>query len=170
MKPSPIPAVVLALLCLFVPACNTHKAVQQEEAQRIVVGTPESEPVTLDREFVCQFHSRRRVEIRASQRWYLQTVRIQAGQQVKAGDVMLKVGQTNAPLATESDVTEVKAPFDGIIDSLPEQQGSSVERGTLLIILSDNNVMRGDFEVPNDLYLGYMADANDAGISKSNCG
>ena len=72
---------------------------------------------------------------------------------------MLRVGQNNAPLATESDVTEVKAPFDGIIDRLPEQEGSFVEMGTLLITLSDNNVMRGDFEVPKDLYLGYMADA-----------
>jgi membrane fusion protein (multidrug efflux system) len=33
--------------------------------------------------------------------------------------------------------------------------------GTLLITLSDNNVMRGDFEVAKDLYLGYLADANE---------
>ena len=170
MKRSPIPAVVLSLLWPFVPACNSHQAVHEEEAQKIVVGTLKSKPITLDREFVCQIHSRRRVEIRALQRWYLQTVQIQAGQQVKAGEVMLKVGQNNAPLATDSDVTEVKAPFDGIIDRLPEQQGSFVEMGTPLITLSDNNVMRGDFEVPNDLYVGYMADANDVSISKSNCG
>ena len=44
--------------------------------------------------------------------------------------------------------TEVKAPFDGIVDRLHEQQGSLVKEGDILTTLSDNSVMWVYFNVP----------------------
>ncbi|QJW95222.1 RND efflux system, membrane fusion protein [Frigoriglobus tundricola] len=51
----------------------------------------------------------------------------------------------------------VRAPFDGIIDRLYEQQGSLVQQGDTLTALSDNSVMWVYFNVPEARYLDYMA-------------
>ncbi len=61
------------------------------------------------------------------------------------------------------DFTAVKAPFDGIIDKLKEQQGSLVKEGDILTTLSDNSVMWVYFNVTEKRYLEYM---QDAGLSK----
>ena len=55
------------------------------------------------------------------------------------------------------DFTDVKAPFDGIIDRLHEQQGSLIKEGDILTTLSDNSVMWVYFNVPEKQYLEYMA-------------
>ena len=56
------------------------------------------------------------------------------------------------------DFAAVKAPFDGIIDRLKEQQGSLVKEGDILTTLSDNSVMWVYFNVPEKRYLEYMAE------------
>ena len=53
--------------------------------------------------------------------------------------------------------TTVKAPFDGIVDRLHEQQGSLIKEGDILTTLSDNSVMWVYFNVPEARYLEYMA-------------
>ena len=52
----------------------------------------------------------------------------------------------------------VKAPFDGIIDRLKEQQGSLVKEGDKLTELSDNSLMWVYFNVTEKRYLEYMAE------------
>ena len=54
--------------------------------------------------------------------------------------------------------TAVKAPFDGIVDRLKEQQGSLVKEGDILTTLSDNSVMWVYFNVTEKRYLEYMAE------------
>ncbi len=51
--------------------------------------------------------------------------------------------------------TEIRAPFDGIIDQLHLKQGSLVEEGELLTSLSDNNQMWVYFNVSEPEYLNY---------------
>ena len=53
--------------------------------------------------------------------------------------------------------TNVRAPFDGIVDRLHEQQGSLIKEGDILTTLSDNSVMWVYFNVPEARYLEYMA-------------
>ena len=57
----------------------------------------------------------------------------------------------------ELNFTNVKAPFDGIVDRLHEQQGSLIKEGDILTTLSDNSVMWVYFNVPEKQYLEYMA-------------
>ncbi len=65
----------------------------------------------------------------------------------------------NADLAkAELGFTEMRAPFDGIIDRLHEQKGSLVEEGDILTTLSDNSVMWVYFNVPEARYLEYKSD------------
>ncbi|HEY6879253.1 MAG TPA: efflux RND transporter periplasmic adaptor subunit [Polyangiales bacterium] len=57
----------------------------------------------------------------------------------------------------EVNFTELKAPFDGIIDRQHQQQGSLVNEGDVLSTLSDNEVMWVYFNVPEARYLEYKA-------------
>ena len=74
-------------------------------------------------------------------------------------EAKLAKAQAKAKLAeAELNFTNVKAPFDGIIDRLHEQQGSLIKEGDILTTLSDNSVMWVYFNVPEARYLEYMAD------------
>ncbi|MBT34131.1 MAG: efflux transporter periplasmic adaptor subunit [Thalassobius sp.] len=55
------------------------------------------------------------------------------------------------------DFTEIKAPFDGIIDRFHVRLGSLVDEGDLLTNLSDNSKMWVYFNVPEAEYLDYQA-------------
>ena len=75
--------------------------------------------------------------------------------------------QAKAKLAeAELNFTDVKAPFDGIVDRLHEQEGSLIKEGDILTTLSDNSVMWVYFNVPEAHYLEYMA-APEAAMRRS---
>jgi membrane fusion protein (multidrug efflux system) len=80
-------------------------------------------------------------------------------QQLALARAKLDKANANAQLAqAELDFTEIKAPFDGIIDRLLEMQGSLVEEGDMLTTMYDNSVMWVYFNVPEARYLEYMSD------------
>jgi len=64
--------------------------------------------------------------------------------------------------------TEIKAPFDGIVDHLHLKQGSLVEEGELLTSLSDNNQMFAYFNVSEPEYLDYKANTKGGVKGKVN--
>jgi len=51
--------------------------------------------------------------------------------------------------------TEIKAPFDGVIDRLPYKSGSLINEGTLLTTLSDTKNVFAYFNVSENEYLEY---------------
>lgn len=55
--------------------------------------------------------------------------------------------------------TEIRAPFDGIIDRFQVRLGSLVDEGDLLTTLSDNRKMWVYFNVPESEYLDYKTHA-----------
>lgn len=58
------------------------------------------------------------------------------------------------------DFTQVRAPFDGIMDHFHVRLGSLVDEGDLLTTLSDNHEVWVYFNVPEAEYLNYMAKNN----------
>lgn len=54
------------------------------------------------------------------------------------------------------DFTEIRAPFDGIIDRFHVRLGSLIDEGDLITELSDNTKMWVYFNVPESEYLEYM--------------
>jgi membrane fusion protein (multidrug efflux system) len=60
----------------------------------------------------------------------------------------------------ELNFTNVKAPFDGIVDRLELQLGSLIKEGEVLTTLSDNSVMWVYFNLPEARYLEYMSGPN----------
>jgi membrane fusion protein, multidrug efflux system len=57
---------------------------------------------------------------------------------------------------TRLDFTEIRAPFDGIIDRFHVRQGSLLNEGDLITTLADNSKMWVYFNVPEAEYLEYM--------------
>jgi membrane fusion protein (multidrug efflux system) len=91
VKTSPIPAVLLALISLSLPACNMHREEHHQEAPTIVPTYPQSQDVTLTQQYVCQIHSQRHIKVRALEMGYLEAITVKEGQRVKEGDVLFKV-------------------------------------------------------------------------------
>ncbi|MBY0491329.1 MAG: efflux RND transporter periplasmic adaptor subunit [Gemmatimonadaceae bacterium] len=60
--------------------------------------------------------------------------------------------------------TDIRAPFDGVLDRIPKKLGSLIEEGELLTTLSDNSRMFAYFNVAEPEYLDYQA--NRAGKGK----
>ena len=64
--------------------------------------------------------------------------------------------------------TEVRAPFDGIMDHFMVRQGSLVNEGDLLTTLSDNSKMWVYFNVPEAEYLNYKTHAQEENLNSVN--
>lgn len=206
MRISQIPAIVLVLISLSLPACNKSEDQRELEDHKIVVTSPKAKDVIVTERYVCQIHSRRHIKVRALQGGYLEPILVKEGQAVKKDQLMFKVipvlykakldaelaeakfaelelkntkklfeqkvvsiqevalyeaklarAQAKAKLAeAELKFTEVRAPFDGIIDRQEEQHGSLIKEGDVLTTLSDNSLMWVYFNVPEARYLEYM--------------
>ncbi len=94
---------------------------------------------------------------------YLNTKRLADSNVVSPNELSLakaKFDKANAELTlaqTHLQFTEVKAPFDGIMDHFQVRLGSLVDEGDLLTTLSDNSEMWVYFNVPEAEYLNYKA-------------
>jgi RND family efflux transporter MFP subunit len=66
--------------------------------------------------------------------------------------------QANATL--ELSYTQIRAPFNGIINRIPNRAGSLVETGTLLTTISNNTEVFAYFNLSEKDYLDYMATAS----------
>ena len=58
--------------------------------------------------------------------------------------------------------TEIRAPFEGIIDRIPLKLGSLIDEGELLTSLSDNSKMFAYFNVSEPEYLDYKTNSNSS--------
>ncbi|WP_420603237.1 efflux RND transporter periplasmic adaptor subunit [Flagellimonas sp.] len=61
---------------------------------------------------------------------------------------------------THLGFTNIKAPFDGIMDHLHVREGSLLDEGELLTTLSDNSKMWVYFNVPEAEYLDYITNGH----------
>ncbi|MEZ6138504.1 MAG: efflux RND transporter periplasmic adaptor subunit [Pirellulaceae bacterium] len=79
-------------------------------------------------------------------------------QELKLAKARLAKALATVKLArAEMNFADIKAPFDGIVDRLHEQEGSLIEEGAMLTTMSDNSVMWAYFNVPEARYLAYQA-------------
>ncbi len=67
---------------------------------------------------------------------------------------------------THLGFTEIRAPFDGIMDRFQVRQGSLLEDGDLITSLSDNSKMWVYFNVPEAEYLDYRSHTKEENLSR----
>jgi membrane fusion protein, multidrug efflux system len=77
MKTAQIPAIILALISLSLPACrDTHADQPDLEHRKIVVTSPKAKDVIITQQYVCQIHAQRHINVLALQDGYLQAIKI----------------------------------------------------------------------------------------------
>lgn len=102
---------------------------------------------------------------------YQNTKKLAAGHVVSQSELALskaKLDKANAELELAKvhlGFTDIKAPFDGIMDRLHVRRGSLVEDGELLTTLSDNSKMWVYFNVNEAEYLDYKSQADSGAAS-----
>jgi membrane fusion protein (multidrug efflux system) len=82
-----------------------------------------------------------------------------------------KLNKAKAELAlaqTHLQFTEIRAPFDGIMDHFQVRLGSLINEGDLLTTLSDNSEMWVYFNVPEAEYLNYKTNVTEENMLKVN--
>ncbi|MBF2709925.1 efflux RND transporter periplasmic adaptor subunit [Flavobacterium soyangense] len=62
--------------------------------------------------------------------------------------------------------TEIRAPFDGTIDRIPQKLGSLIDEGELLTSLSDNSQVFAYFNLSEPEYLEYQTNVKGRGDSR----
>lgn len=199
------------LLVLSFASCESKKEEKKEESTFLVTN-PIKKDTVIKKDYVCQIHSIRHIELRALEKGYLKHISIDEGQFVKKGqklfNVMPNVYQAdlqkakaeaevaeieykNTKLLADSNVvssnelamskaeldkakaevfltqthlgfTDIRAPFDGIIDHLEVREGSLLDEGEKLTTLSDNSKMWVYFNVPEAEYLDYITNTGKA--------
>ncbi|MHC5539556.1 efflux RND transporter periplasmic adaptor subunit [Singulisphaera rosea] len=87
---------------------------------------------------------------------------IHQGELLRAEIELAKVKAKANRARVESDLTEVRAPFDGMVDRLAHQQGSLVLKGETFTRLFDNKTMCAYFNVPEIDYLEFMAESDQS--------
>ncbi len=195
----------LSALLLCQASCSSEKKEKAEET-KFLVTSPVYRDTSITKDYVCQIHSIRNIELRALEKGYLQHIYVDEGQFVKKGQQMfhimpnvyqaeLQKAQAEAQVAeieykntkmladgnvvsanelamskaslekaraevalaqTHLSFTDIRAPFDGIMDHLHVREGSLLDEGELLTTLSDNSQMWVYFNVPEAEYLDYM--------------
>jgi membrane fusion protein (multidrug efflux system) len=204
-----IPVFIGLCLLLYTASCDTKKEEKQEETNFLVT-SPIKKDTSITKDYVCQIHSIRHIEVRALEKGYLQQISVDEGQFVKKGQPMFhimpnvyqadlqkataeaKVAEIelqNTKLLADGNVvsenelamaranfekakaeislaqthlgfTDIRAPFDGIMDHLHVREGSLLDEGELLTTLSDNSKMWVYFNVPEAEYLDYIISAD----------
>ncbi|MEN2399156.1 efflux RND transporter periplasmic adaptor subunit [Flavobacterium sp. MC2016-06] len=105
---------------------------------------------------------------------YKNTKRLSDGNVVSPNELAMakaKLEKANAEMALSQihlKFTEIRAPFDGVIDKFHVRQGSLVDEGELLTELADNSSMWVYYNVPESEYLDYESQAGKVSKMKVN--
>jgi membrane fusion protein (multidrug efflux system) len=195
-------------------ACKEKKE-EKEEAGKFTVTTPIVMDTSFNKEYVAQIQSLQNIEIRAKVKGFIETINVDEGQHVKAGQLLFtirpqqylaelmkakaeakaaEVEMMNVKKLSEKNIvspselamaiakldqakaevelaeleysyTQVRAPFDGIIDRIQFKTGSLIDEGTLLTTLSNNKEVYAYFNVSEVEYLAYKENKDNNAVS-----
>ncbi len=202
-------ALLISLGGLFVTGCANKKQKEEEAPGKYAVTSPLVRDTSFTKEYVAQIQSLKNIEIRAQEKGYLESISVDEGRYVHAGQLLFrimpkmyeaeklkaaaavkeaelellntktladknivskteqalkqaKLDEAKAELALAEfhlSQTEIKAPYDGVLDRIPLKLGSLIDEGALLTTLSDNKNIYAYFNVSESEYLNYKAAA-----------
>lgn len=92
------------LAALFIISCNSHKEEKKEE-RIFQVTNPVAMDTSIVKEYVCQIHSIRHIELRAMEKGYLQKINVDEGQKVFKGQPIFQI----MPNIYQAEVQKAKA-------------------------------------------------------------
>ncbi|APD06199.1 uncharacterized protein UJ101_00660 [Flavobacteriaceae bacterium UJ101] len=96
---------ILPVILIVLSSChNTHEK-KHEEILKLEVTTPYIKDTLITKDYVCQIHASKRIELRALEKGYLQKVFVDEGQTVTKGQAMFKI----MPNVYNADLKKMKA-------------------------------------------------------------
>lgn len=81
----------LSLIIILLSGCQTTETETHEAPPKLEATTPLWEDTEVTKEYVCQIHAFRHIEVRALERGYLQNIFVDEGQLVHQGQPMFKI-------------------------------------------------------------------------------
>jgi membrane fusion protein (multidrug efflux system) len=132
---------------------NEGQGVKQGELMFKIV------PVVYQAKLNSEIAEAKRIEIELKNAKSLSQKGIVSSQEVALKEAEWAKANANVDLArAELNFTDIRAPFNGIVDRQRAQLGSLIDEGDVLTTLSDNSVMWVYFNVPESRYLEYKAE------------
>lgn len=96
--------VLFFMVCTAIVSCKNHKEHKKEQV-KLKVTSPIKKDTLITKDYVCQIHSIRNIELRALEKGYLQKINVDEGQFVKKGQLMFKI----MPNIYEAELNKAKA-------------------------------------------------------------
>jgi membrane fusion protein, multidrug efflux system len=158
MRVSRVHTVILMLIALVLPACDAGERQPQGVARMITVAVVQSKSATLEQSYPCRVDSVGPVFVLSPVKGRVAAILVKEGQAVKRGDPLFEIGPPRdgkKPEAEDRDkVVSIKAPCNGLVlDFRGPGPGDPVGKGTHVLTLGDDSVMRVHFEIPEKHYL-----------------
>ena len=193
-------------------ACHSKVEEEKKDDGKYTITSPIVMDTSFTKDYVAEIQSLQNVEIRAKVDGYVESINVDEGQHVSAGQLLFTirpkeyeaelakakaeakteelevqntkmlaekniVSQTELAMAQAKldqakaeqaiaelhlSYTEVKAPFEGVIDRIHFKVGSLIDNGSLLTTISNNKEVYAYFNVSEAEYLDYkMRNSND---------
>ena len=198
---------------VLITSCHSKKA-EKEEQVTYTVTNPMIIDTTYTKEYVAQIQSVKNIELRAQEKGFLESIKVDEGRTVKAGQTLFKImpkvyeaemykaeaevkqseqeflntqSLNGKGIVSDAELkiskakldgakadlelakihlsfTDIKAPFDGVINRIPLKIGSLIDEGALLTTLSDNRSMYAYFNVPEAEYLNFKKNVENENL------
>ena len=84
-------ALLISLCAIIYNTGCTTKKIEQEETGKFTATSPLKADTSFTKEYVSQIQSIRNIEVRAQEKGYLETINVDEGQYVKAGQVLFRI-------------------------------------------------------------------------------
>ncbi|BBL71356.1 hemolysin D [Methylogaea oryzae] len=98
-------SLAVGVIAIILSGCQKTETDAEKEILKVEATTPFREDAAVTKEYVCQIHAIRHIEIRALERGYLQNIFVDEGQFVNKGQAMFKI----MPNVYQAELLKAKA-------------------------------------------------------------
>ncbi|WP_410529837.1 efflux RND transporter periplasmic adaptor subunit [Tamlana sp. I1] len=156
----------LAMLLMHT-SCQSKKEKKEKEVEFLVTN-PVKIDTTITKDYVCQIHSIRNIEVRALEKGYLKQIHVDEGQSIKKGqkmfDIMPNVYQADLQKAkAEADVAEIEyqntkmlADEDVISQNELNMVKAKLEKAKAEVSLAQTHLSFTNIKAPFDGIMGHL--------------
>jgi membrane fusion protein, multidrug efflux system len=170
MKVSRVHTLIIFAIALDLCQCRAYGQQPQGDAGTITVAVVQATSATILQPYQCLIKWACPVFVHSPVKGRVASILVTEGQAVKRGDPLFKVkpdrDELKSPAKDGDRIVSIKAPCNGpVLDFRGPGPGDPVGKGTHVLILGDDSVMRVHFDISEKHYLELM---NERGLDWEN--